>query len=554
MEIISNILFRWIPLLCSVVMIIYFATSLQSKKRAKKSITIDDTNEQRKLNKMRSVFLTKPLAECTRPTSFGEIIGQDRGLLALRVAICGSNPQHVIIYGEPGIGKTAAARVALDVAKDAFRSPFSSQAKFIEIDATTLRFDERGVADPLMGSVHDPIYQGAGAYGSAGIPQPKMGAVTKAHGGILFIDEIGELHPMQMNKLLKVLEDRKVFLESSYYNESDKNIPKYIHDIFKNGLPADFRLVGATTRSPSEIPSALRSRCMEIFFDSLGQEDIKKIAINAAKKAMAGYEEGVIGLVSKYATNGRDAVNMIQTAASISNLDNRQVITIKDMEWVVETGQYSPRQSTKIIPESKVGIVNGLAVRGIRTGSILGIEATVARNISGEGRLIVTGIIEEEEIHNNSIGSKKRTSSARGSVDNAITLIERLMDISRNDYNIHINYPGGTPVDGPSAGVAIFVALYSAILNKPVSSEIAITGEISILGRVCPVGGIYPKILAAKAAGVKKVIIPIDNDQATFSDLGICINPVSNMEEVIKHVFEEDNESIKQKAQHLLNA
>ena len=88
-------------------------------------------------------------------------------------------------------------------------------------------------------------------------PQPKPGACTKAHGGILFIDEIGELHPMQMNKLLKVLEDRKVLLESAYYNENDPNIPAHIHDIFGNGLPADFRPVGATTRNPEELPPAL---------------------------------------------------------------------------------------------------------------------------------------------------------------------------------------------------------------------------------------------------------------------------------------------------------
>lgn len=90
--------------------------------------------------------------------------------------------------------------------------------------------------------------------GVAGIPQPKPGAVTKAHGGMLFIDEIGELHSIQMNKLLKVLEDRKVFLESAYYNSEDTHTPAYIHDIFQNGLPADFRLVGATTRSPHELP------------------------------------------------------------------------------------------------------------------------------------------------------------------------------------------------------------------------------------------------------------------------------------------------------------
>ena len=81
-------------------------------------------------------------------------------------------------------------------------------------------------------------------------------------------DEIGELHPVQMNKLLKVLEDRKVFLESAYYNEEDTNTPRHIHDIFQNGLPADFRLIGATTRPPEEIPPAIRSRCMEIFFST----------------------------------------------------------------------------------------------------------------------------------------------------------------------------------------------------------------------------------------------------------------------------------------------
>ena len=61
----------------------------------------------------------------------------------------------------------------------------------------------------------------------------EKGAVTDAHGGILFIDEIGELHPIQMNKMLKVLEDRKVFLESAYYSEENTMIPTYIHDIFQ---------------------------------------------------------------------------------------------------------------------------------------------------------------------------------------------------------------------------------------------------------------------------------------------------------------------------------
>ena len=101
-------------------------------------------------------------------------------------------------------------------------TPFSKNAKFIETDATIMRYDERSIADPLIGSVHDPIYQGAGAYGVAGVPQVKEGAVSKAHGGVLFIDEIGELQTCQINKLLKVLEDRKVMFESAYYSEENK--------------------------------------------------------------------------------------------------------------------------------------------------------------------------------------------------------------------------------------------------------------------------------------------------------------------------------------------
>lgn len=218
------------------------------------------------LQKLRSISLNEPLAEKVRPQRLDDIIGQDQGILSLEAALCGPNPQHVLIYGPPGVGKTAAARLVMNKAKENSQSPFASEAPFIELDGTTARFDERGIADPLIGSVHDPIYQGAGSMGQAGIPQPKPGAVTKAHGGMLFIDEIGELHSIQLNKMLKVLEDRKVFLESAYYNEENMNIPRHIHDIFQNGLPADFRLIGATTRTPDEIPPAIRSRCLEVFF------------------------------------------------------------------------------------------------------------------------------------------------------------------------------------------------------------------------------------------------------------------------------------------------
>ncbi|GMA52331.1 hypothetical protein GCM10025857_36880 [Alicyclobacillus contaminans] len=269
----------------AIVIGLYFWNLLKTQNTNRHAIERESRKELEKLRKMRAVSLSEPLSERTRPASMDDIVGQRDGLKALRAALCGPNPQHVIIYGPPGVGKTAAARVVLEEAKKSPGSPFGPEAKFVELDATTARFDERGIADPLIGSVHDPIYQGAGAMGMAGIPQPKAGAVTKAHGGMLFIDEIGELHPIQMNKLLKVLEDRKVFLESAYYSSEDSSIPPHIHDIFQNGLPADFRLVGATTRSPEDIPPAIRSRCLEVFFRPLGKDEIAEVVRKAAKKS-----------------------------------------------------------------------------------------------------------------------------------------------------------------------------------------------------------------------------------------------------------------------------
>ncbi|HCM18426.1 MAG TPA: ATP-dependent protease LonB, partial [Firmicutes bacterium] len=317
MEFTSSIL-MFVNFFFAVVIGMYFWNLWRSQQGNKVAVERESRKELERLERLRAISLTEPLSEKTRPTTFAEVIGQEEGLKALRAALCGPNPQHVILYGPPGIGKTAAARIVLEESKKSPLSPFKNNAKFVEIDATTARFDDRGIADPLIGSVHDPIYQGAGPLGIAGVPQPKPGAVTKAHGGVLFIDEIGELHPVQMNKLLKVLEDRKVFLESAYYCAEDTNIPNHIHDIFQNGLPADFRLVGATTRLPDEIPPAIRSRCLEVFFRPLNKEEIGIIATNAARKIELPLEEGTVAVVQNYATNGRDAVNIIQTAAGIA--------------------------------------------------------------------------------------------------------------------------------------------------------------------------------------------------------------------------------------------
>ncbi|CAB1129694.1 spore-specific ATP-dependent protease LonB [Candidatus Hydrogenisulfobacillus filiaventi] len=512
---------------------LYFWSLLRGQQGSRVAVERESRRELEKLHHLRSIHLTVPLAERTRPASFADIVGQDDGIRALRAALCGPHPQHVLLYGPPGVGKTAAARLVLEEAKRNPLSPFGPEARFVEVDATTARFDERGIADPLIGTVHDPIYQGAGPLGMAGIPQPKPGAVTKAHGGILFIDEIGELHPIQMNKLLKVLEDRRVFLESAYYNRDDHNIPLHIQDIFENGLPADFRLVGATTRQPQELPPALRSRCVEIFFRGLDPAEVGAIAEGAARRAGMDLEGGALAVLTRYAHNGREAVNMIQIAAGLAVTEGTGRITQEQMEWVVSSGRYTPRLEGRVSGESAVGVVNGLAVTGPGNGLVLEVEA-VAQPAEGAGSLTVTGVVDEEEM--GAMGrTVRRRSTARASVENVLTVLRTRAGIDPSRYHLHVNFPGGVPLDGPSAGVAVATAVFSAITGRPVDGSLAMTGELTIRGAVRPVGGISDKVEAARRAGCRRVLIPRGNWQARFARLsGLEVVPVESWEDVVR--------------------
>jgi Lon-like ATP-dependent protease len=132
---------------------------------------------------------------------------------------------------------------------------------------------------------------------------------------------------------------------------------------------------------------------------------------------------------------------------------------------------------------------------------------------------------------------------ARGSVENVITVLRSQTDVNPDDYHLHINFPGGIPMDGPSAGITMATAIYSAIKGIPINHQLAMTGELSIHGHVKPVGGVIAKVEAAKIAGAKRVLIPAENMQAIFENMdGIQVIPVERIETVLELAFTRNEE------------
>ena len=476
-----------------------------------------------------SRITSKNIMSFLRPTSFSQVVGQERAVKSLISKLSSPYPQHIILYGPPGVGKTTAARIALDEVKKLSYTTFDDKSKFVEVDGTTLRWDPREITNPLLGSVHDPIYQGSKRdLAEVGIPEPKLGLVTEAHGGILFIDEIGELDSMLQNKLLKVLEDKRVEFSSSYYDPDDEMTPKYIKYLFDNGAPADFVLIGATTKSPSEINPALRSRCTEVYFEPLSSVDIVSIVEDAATKLNVRLEDGVAQKISNYTFEGRKAVNILTDtygyALHCSKEDVEDLeIKLADLDEVISIGRYTPFERLLNVNKKEIGHVYGLGVSGF-LGSTIEIEAAVF-----PAKKKGTGVVR----FNDTAGSM-----AKDSVFNAASVIRNLTDKDIKDYDIHVNVIGGGKIDGPSAGAAITICIISSLLSKPIRQDIAVTGEISLQGKVKPVGGIFEKIYGARRMGIKLVLVPKDNEkEIPLNTQEIDVKIIESIEELMDIAF-----------------
>lgn len=516
-----------------------------------------EQQKRQKLEAMDQISLTQSVMELLRPKTLTDIVGQERAVASLLAKLSSPYPQHLILYGPPGVGKTTAARLVLEAAKKRKLSPFGPEAPFVETDGTTLRWDPRDLTNPLLGSVHDPIYQGARRdLADTGVPEPKPGLVTDAHGGILFIDEIGEMDTTLQNKLLKVLEDKRAFFESAYYDPTDEKVPAYIRKLFEEGAPADFVLIGATTRDASSINPALRSRCAEIYFEPLTPEHIQTIVNNAVQRLNAQLAEGAAALISEYTIEGRKAINILADAYSLaldryeqntySDLTNEAeekdnttsnneeqktnlpmvLITKEDIYKVAQVSRLSPYVTKKASDKCQVGHVFGLGVAGY-LGSVIEIEA-IAFPAHEKGKGTVR--------FNETAGSM-----AKDSVFNAASVVRKLTGQDIHDYDLHINVIGGGNIDGPSAGTAILTAIISAITDKAIRQDTAITGEISLQGKVRPVGGVFEKAYGARQAGISRLIIPQENAKdIPAHHLGLEIYPVDTAQAALELLMEKE--------------
>jgi ATP-dependent Lon protease len=321
-----------------------------------------------------------------------------------------------------------------------------------------------------------------------------------------------------------VLEDKRVTFESSYYDEHDPGVPAYVKKLFADGAPADFILIGATTRDPDAIDAAIRSRCAAVYFEPLTGAQVIRIVEEAAARLGTKIAKSVPALIASYTIEGRKAVQILADAHGHGLYRQRaknRPVTVRDEDVidVVQAGRLAQHTLARARRGKEIGKMHGLGVMH-HVGSIIEIES--AAFPAREPR---KGSVR----FNDTAGSM-----SRDSVFNATAVVRALAGIDPADYDLHVNVVGGGNIDGPSAGLAFFLALYSALTKTPLPQDIAVTGEVSIAGNVRAIGGAVEKLYAARQAGMRVFVIPKENArEIEATPEGIEVVPVASVAEAL---------------------
>ena len=445
--------------------------------------------------------------------------------LAVRTMTAKGQSPIVCLVGPPGTGKTSIARsVARALNKEYVRISLGGVRDEAEI---------RGHRKTYVGAMPGRIATGLK---NAGVKNP-----------LLLLDEIDKMSKDYRGDTASAL------LEVLDSEQNSKFRDHYIE------LPIDLSqvLFIATANSLSDIPRPLLDRMEVIEVTSYTENEklhiakehliSKQLEKNGLKKSQLSISDKALELMIRGYTKEAGVRNLERKIGELCRKAAREImqggrkslrVTDKNIEKYLGKRRYEYDMADE---EAQIGIVRGLAWTAVG-GDTLQIEVNV---MPGKGELKLTG----------QLGDVMKESAQTG-----LSYIRSVSDrnrikadyYSKHDFHIHIPQ-GSVPKDGPSAGITMATALYSAITGIPVKADVAMTGEITLRGRVLPIGGLKEKTLAAKNAGIKTVLVPHKNEKdiAEISDEilgGLKIIYVENMEDVLKEALVKKIEDKKRKS------
>ena len=420
----------------------------------------------------------------------------------------------ICLVGPPGTGKTSIAR---SIAR-------ALDKKYVRISLGGVRDEAeiRGHRRTYVGALPGRIVSGLR---SAGVKNPLM-----------LLDEIDKMSSDYKGDTASAL------LEVLDAEQNNKFRDHYVE------LPVDLSevLFIASANSLGDIPGPLRDRMEIIEVSSYTENEKLHIAKDhLIEKQLA--KNGVTSQQLKISDKAlRDVISFYTREAGVRGLERRigeicrkaarriyegetEKIRVSGNNLEEFLGKPKYRQDKKN-KEDEVGIVRGLAWTSVG-GVTLEIEVNV---LPGKGELVLTG----------KLGDVMKESARAGiSYIRSISSDYGIDPEFFTKHDIHVHIPeGAVPKDGPSAGITMALAILSAVTNRPVRADIAMTGEITIRGRVLPIGGLKEKLLAAKNAGMNTVCIPKDNvsDLSEISEEitdGMEILPINHMNQLIKAAF-----------------
>ncbi|MBU0986123.1 MAG: endopeptidase La, partial [Proteobacteria bacterium] len=417
--------------------------------------------------------------------------------------------------GPPGVGKTSLGQAISRAMK----------RKFVRISLGGIRDEAeiRGHRRTYIGALPGRILQGLKQSGT--------------HNPVFMMDEIDKLgsdfRGDPSSALLEALDPE----QNSTFSDHYLNLPFDLSKVM-------FILTANVTDT---IPSALLDRMEVIILSGYTLEE--KTAIAWRHLIPRQIKEN--GLNSKKISFSPGALQQIiaeyTSEAGLRNLEREIGTLCRKVARKIAEGEKGPFQVTKnnlqkylgvpkYFPEmdqesSQVGLSTGLAWTQAG-GEVLYVEATL---IGGKGELIVTGQLGEVMQES----TRAALSYARANLG-ILGLEENILD----NMDVHIHVPAGAiPKDGPSAGIAMATALISALTNRPVNKDVAMTGEITLRGRVLPIGGLKEKALGAIRAGIRTIVFPEKNkkdlvDIPKYVRRKINFIPVSNMDKVLSIAFQ----------------